>query len=240
MNNAREFRTPGAAGGQGDEVLGGPPAMDEAAALRDALEKGRSGPNGMQLMLQMAESPADLPGSDAVRDLVRRAKERREQMQNSGVRTGEEITLWLAFQVLELLGPAYTDMSAGELALLLETGGLSSVFAQGELAGYVTVNSGFLSRRAAGGGSKLLKANNLDHLSTEAQRTVRNLERRLTEHREKLDAFRRNPDAFDDKGFLKNAPSAEVRERIIQGRIRHLENEIANFETWIRRTMDGG
>jgi len=77
-------------------------------------------------------------------------------------------------------------------------------------------------------------------LSASAQRSVRSLEQRLFEHREKLDAFRRNPDLFDNKGFLKNAPSSEVRQRIIDGRIRHLENEISNFEQQIRDLLSGG
>jgi RHS repeat-associated protein len=77
-------------------------------------------------------------------------------------------------------------------------------------------------------------------LSKEALKGIRSLEQRALEHRTKLDAFRRNPDAFDNKGFLKNAPSAEVREQIIQGRIRHLENEIRNFEQQIERLRSGG
>jgi hypothetical protein len=77
-------------------------------------------------------------------------------------------------------------------------------------------------------------------LSKEALKGIRSLEQRALEHRTKLDAFRRNPDAFDNKGYLKNAPSAEVREQIIQGRIRHLENEIRNFEQQIERLRSGG
>gem|GEM_PF-675067 len=61
-----------------------------------------------------------------------------------------------------------------------------------------------------------------------------NLQRRLDEHRQKLSDYRRDPDAFDNQGLLKNAPSDEVRQRIIQGRIRHLEQEIRAFEKAIR------
>jgi hypothetical protein len=77
-------------------------------------------------------------------------------------------------------------------------------------------------------------------LSKEALKSIRSLEQRALEHRTKLDAFRRNPDAFDNKGFLRNAPSPEVRERIIQGRLRHLEQEIRNFEQQIERLRGGG
>ncbi len=77
-------------------------------------------------------------------------------------------------------------------------------------------------------------------LSREASRSIASLERRLAEHRAKLEAYKRNPDAFDNQGFLRNAPSQEVREQIIQGRIRHLEQEIRNFEQQIGRLLGGG
>lgn len=38
-----------------------------------------------------------------------------------------------------------------------------------------------------------------------------------------------DPDAYDNKGFLKNAPTEEVRQRIIDGRTRHLRKEIQTF-----------
>jgi hypothetical protein len=57
---------------------------------------------------------------------------------------------------------------------------------------------------------------------------------RLAEHRAKLDAYRKNPDAFDNLGILKDAP-AERRQSIIEGRIRHLEQEIRTFEANIEK-----
>jgi hypothetical protein len=44
------------------------------------------------------------------------------------------------------------------------------------------------------------------------------------------DAYRKNPDAFDNEGILQNAPNDAVRQRIIEGRIRHLEREIRGFQ----------
>jgi hypothetical protein len=76
-------------------------------------------------------------------------------------------------------------------------------------------------------------------VSKEAARSIRSLEERLAEHRAKLDAYRRNPDSFDNKDFLKNAPSEEVRKRIIDGRIKHLEQEIENFSEQIRKLRGG-
>ncbi|MBM3993076.1 MAG: hypothetical protein FJ303_02805 [Planctomycetes bacterium] len=65
------------------------------------------------------------------------------------------------------------------------------------------------------------------------EKKIKSLEKRLEEHQKKLEEFKKNPDAFDNKDFLKNAPSPDVRQRIIDGRIRHLENEIKNFQNQI-------
>lgn len=93
------------------------------------------------------------------------------------------------------------------------------------------------SRASAGCSSSSEKTRKL---STQAQRSLRTLSQRLAEHKAKLDAYRKNPGAFDNKGFLKNAPSLEVRKNIIEGRIRHLENEISNFEKQIADILAGG
>jgi RHS repeat-associated protein len=78
-----------------------------------------------------------------------------------------------------------------------------------------------------------------EKLPANMQKAVRSLRRRAKEHRDKLEAYRKNPDAFDNKGYLKNAPSSEVRTRIINGRIRHLEQEIKAFEDQIQRILGG-
>jgi hypothetical protein len=66
---------------------------------------------------------------------------------------------------------------------------------------------------------------------------VRSLEKRRDEHLAKLEAYKKNPELFDNLGYLQNAPSKEVRERIIQTRVRHLEHEIENFEKQIAETL---
>src|SRR5262249_49923560 len=53
-----------------------------------------------------------------------------------------------------------------------------------------------------------------DELSVADQRAVRSLQRRIAEHRAKLDAYRADPDAYDNLGVLQGAPSAAARERI--------------------------
>jgi RHS repeat-associated protein len=68
---------------------------------------------------------------------------------------------------------------------------------------------------------------------------ARGLRHQLADHERRLEQYRANPDAFDNRDFLKNAPSEEIRERIINGRIRNLEHQIETFREAIRR-MEGG
>ncbi len=70
--------------------------------------------------------------------------------------------------------------------------------------------------------------------SSNPSESIKSLKARLEEHRQKLADYKANPDAFDNQGILRNAPSPEVRQRIINGRIKHLEDEIRAFEKAIR------
>jgi len=65
------------------------------------------------------------------------------------------------------------------------------------------------------------------------EKSIRSLENRVVEHEKKLQDFVANPDAYDNKGFLKNAPSPEVRESIIRGRVNHLTKEIQGWREQI-------
>jgi hypothetical protein len=60
-------------------------------------------------------------------------------------------------------------------------------------------------------------------------RARKSLEKQIAAHEEKLKNYKANPDAYDNKGFLKNAPSDEIRQDIIDGRVKHLEHEIEEF-----------
>lgn len=44
---------------------------------------------------------------------------------------------------------------------------------------------------------------------------------------------------FDNKGFLKNAPNDAVRQKIIQSRINHLNQEIQTFQNNIQKILNG-
>ncbi|PKW18648.1 putative T7SS-secreted protein [Saccharopolyspora spinosa] len=76
-------------------------------------------------------------------------------------------------------------------------------------------------------------------LSQSDRRSVESYERLIKEHEDKLDAYKHDPEAYDNKGILKNAPNDEVRQRIIDGRVRHLEKEIQTFRENIDKIYKG-
>lgn len=78
------------------------------------------------------------------------------------------------------------------------------------------------------------------NLSAPQQRAVNSLQRQLQYHQNKLEAYRANPEAYDNLGLLERAPTAEIRQQIIDGRIRHLETEIRTFRTQIDELLGGG
>jgi hypothetical protein len=105
----------------------------------------------------------------------------------------------------------------------------------GVAAGAILQKIGSRLSDAAGGATRAAP-----ELSTAAQRSIRSLESRLAEHESKLAADRENPFAFDNRGDLaRNAARPEVQQRIIDGRIRHLEGEIRNFQQQLERLRSG-
>lgn len=66
-------------------------------------------------------------------------------------------------------------------------------------------------------------------LTREERRAVRSYERNIQEHEEKLERYKRDPYSQDNDGRLSNAPSEEVKQRIMRARIEHLEKEIKTF-----------
>ncbi len=79
----------------------------------------------------------------------------------------------------------------------------------------------------------------LEGMEQRLAKKIRSLQRQRDEHIAKLAAYKKNPEAFDNLGYLRNAPSDEVRAQIINARIRHLEHEIANFEKQIAEAKRG-
>lgn len=51
----------------------------------------------------------------------------------------------------------------------------------------------------------------------------------MVEHVGKLEKYKQNPMNYDNLGLLKNAPNEQVKRKIMQSRIAHLEKEIQTF-----------
>ncbi len=81
--------------------------------------------------------------------------------------------------------------------------------------------------------------NAADAVKNSNQKSIQSLEKRLIEHQDKLTDYKKDPTKYDNKGFLENAPSEEVRKKIINQREKHLEAEIQNFKNWIDRLKNG-
>ncbi len=52
---------------------------------------------------------------------------------------------------------------------------------------------------------------------------------RMVEHIDKLEKYKQDPLKYDNLGLLKNAPNEQIKQKIIQSRIAHLEKEIQTF-----------
>jgi len=77
-------------------------------------------------------------------------------------------------------------------------------------------------------------------LTTSEQRALRSLQSQVEAHTAKLNDYMANPDAYDNQGLLARAPSPQIRQRIIDGRIRHLQTEIKTFQDQITKIQGGG
>ena len=62
-------------------------------------------------------------------------------------------------------------------------------------------------------------------------------EKLIIEHRQKLDDYRANPEAFDNKGTLRGAPD-DLKPKIIAGRIKALEKQLAKQEGELRKVIE--
>ena len=92
---------------------------------------------------------------------------------------------------------------------------------------------------AANTGAGVVESSVARTLAAAEQRSVASLQRQVAAHTEKLGAYRASPDAFDNLGYLERAPSPEIRQRIIDGRINHLETEIRGFQDQIDKLLGG-
>ena len=67
-----------------------------------------------------------------------------------------------------------------------------------------------------------------------ANPATRGLAKKLVEHQQKLLNYIRNPLSADNKGFLKNASSPQLFEKIYRARVKELVHQINNFHKQIK------
>lgn len=129
-------------------------------------------------------------------------------------------------------GGASLLITAGASAGANVIGGAANNAIQGKAITVKSVAADAVIGVAAGVGGKLLdkgvKALS-SSLSKAELKAVSSLEKNISEHQQKLKDYLADPMKFDNKGVLKNAPSDEVRDKIIAGRVKHLEKEIKTF-----------
>ena len=66
-------------------------------------------------------------------------------------------------------------------------------------------------------------------LSKEEYKAAKSNYNKMTEHIDKLEKYKKNPYEYDNQSLLRNAPNEQIRQKIIQTRISHLEKEIQTF-----------
>ena len=69
------------------------------------------------------------------------------------------------------------------------------------------------------------------------QKSLNSFEKLFAEHEKKLADYIADPYAYHNKGILANAPSDEIRQKIIQGRIEELKSQIAGHKSRIQQIL---
>ena len=69
-------------------------------------------------------------------------------------------------------------------------------------------------------------------------RSISSLKNQILKHETKLAEYIKDPMKFDNKGFLKNAPNDAIRQKIIDSRISHLQQEIKTFQDNIQKIIN--
>lgn len=77
-----------------------------------------------------------------------------------------------------------------------------------------------------------------DKLSKQDYKKIKSEYEQLLDHVNKLEKYKANPLKYDNKGFLKNAPTEQIRQQIIESRILKLEKEIQTFYNNIIKTLN--
>ncbi len=69
-------------------------------------------------------------------------------------------------------------------------------------------------------------------------KSVRKYNRLILEHKEKLAKYIADPAKFDHKGLLRNVYNPQIRQRIQNSYVKHLQDEIKAFEGNIAKIMN--
>jgi RHS repeat-associated protein len=68
------------------------------------------------------------------------------------------------------------------------------------------------------------------------EKDIKSLEKQISIHKKKLENYIKNPDKYDNKWFLQKAwANTDLRNKIINSRIKHLKKEIQNFKNNIKK-----
>ncbi len=106
-----------------------------------------------------------------------------------------------------------------------------------ESHGVRNIIAGTVGGAGVRGAGSVLAISNTNNITKAQQKSVNSYRQRITEHQKKLTNYKANPNAYDNKGFLKKAPNEQVRQRIINGRVKHLEGEIKTFQKNIDKVL---
>lgn len=72
----------------------------------------------------------------------------------------------------------------------------------------------------------------------EIEKAIKSEKDLIKEHQQKLADYKRDPLKFDNKDTLKNAKDAETYNKIIQGRVKKLENDIRKHERELEKLKE--
>jgi hypothetical protein len=76
-------------------------------------------------------------------------------------------------------------------------------------------------------------------LTPSQMKSIKSYQDLINEHEQKLIEFIKDPYAHDNKGFLKNAPTPEIAQKIINKRVQGLQKEIETFKENIQKIIRG-
>lgn len=104
----------------------------------------------------------------------------------------------------------------------------------------VTIPSGegVAAHLALKGGARAVAKNTTKTLSKQEIKSIKTYKKLIIEHQSKLTKYSINPSKYDNTGILKNAPTQQIRNNIIESRKQHLKHEIKTFHKNINNILN--